>query len=135
MRKLTSAQIRSKFSMVKKVMKHHFGILPKKIEFKPAGLTNFVFEAESKKDKYIVRIASSSGKLNDFIKEQWAVEKAKEKGVPVTEILEVGNKIIGLPYMLQQKLDGKEAQNHPERLTILRELGAYAKTIHSIRTN
>jgi len=134
MRKLTSAQIRSKFSMVKKVMKHHFGILPKKIEFKPAGLTNFVFEAESKKDKYIVRIASSSGKLNDFIKEQWAVEKAREKGVPVAEILEAGSQIIGVPYMLQQKLEGEEAVNHPDRLNILCELGKYAKIIHSIPT-
>ena len=135
MRKLTAAQIRSKSSMVKKVMKHHFGSLPKKIEFKPAGLTNFVFQAQCKTDKYIIRIGSSPEKLHDFIKEQWAIEQAKGKGVPVAEILEVGNKIIGKPYMLQQKLDGEEAPNHPERLTILRELGAYAKTIHSIQTN
>jgi len=135
MRKLTPAQIRSKSSMVKKVMKHHFGSLPKNIEFKPSGLTNFVFEAHCKREKYIIRIGSSSEKLHDFTKEQWAVEQAKEKGVPVAEILEVGNKIIDKPYMLQHKLDGEEAPNHPERLTILRELGAYAKTIHSIKTN
>jgi hygromycin-B 4-O-kinase len=135
MRRLTKAQIRSKTSMVKKVMKHHFGSLPKKIEFKPAGLTNFVFETQYKADKYIIRIADSAGKLNDFIKEQWAVEQAKQKGIPVSEIMEVGAEIIGIPYMMQQKLDGEEAQNHPERLTILRELGKYAKTIHSIRTN
>ena len=116
-------------------MKHHFGVLPKKIEFKPAGLTNFVFEAHCKKDKYIVRIASSAEKLSDYIKEQWAVEQAKEKGVPVAEILEVGNEIIGTPYMLQEKLDGEEAPNHPDRLNILKDLGAYAKTIHSIKTN
>jgi hygromycin-B 4-O-kinase len=135
MRKLTPAQIRSKTMMVKKVMNHHFGSLPKKIEFKPAGLTNFVFEAQCKTDKYIIRIGGSPEKLHDFMKEQWAIEQAKEKGVPVAEILEVGNKIIGTPYMLQQKLDGEEAPNHLERLNILRELGAYAKIIHSIKTN
>ncbi len=37
--------------------------------------------------------------------------------------------------MLQQKLDGEEAPNHPERLNILKDLGAYAKIIHSIQTN
>src|SRR5688572_8708749 len=105
MRKLTKAQIRSKTLMVKKVMKHHFGSLPKKIEFKPAGLTNFVFEASCKTDKYIIRIGSSPDKLNDFNKEQWAVKQAKGKGIPVAEILEVGNKIIDAPYMLQQKLN------------------------------
>ena len=135
MRKLTKAQIRSKTLMVKKIMKHHFGSLPKKIEFKPAGLTNFVFEAHFKTDKYIIRIGNSPDKLNDFNKEQWAVEQAQGKGVPVSEILEVGSKIIGTPYMLQQKLDGEEAQNHPERLNILHELGKYARTIHSIQTN
>lgn len=135
MRKLSQAQVRSKTSMVKKVMMHHFGMLPKKIEFKPAGLTNFVFEAHCKNEKYIVRIASAPEKLNDYVKEQWAVEQAKEKGVPVAEILEVGNEIIGVPYMLQQKLDGEEAINHPERLKILFDLGKYAKVIHSIKTN
>jgi len=135
MRKLTPAQMRSKKSMVTKVIKHHFGSLPKKIEFKPAGLTNFVFEVQCKAEKYIVRIARSPEKLNDYIKEQWAVEQAKEKGVPVAEILEVGIKTIGVPYMLQQKLDGEEAANHPERLTILNEVGVYAKMIHSIKTN
>ena len=134
MRKLTPAQIRNKSSMVKKVMKHHFGVQPKKIEFKPTGLTNYVFEAHGNTKKYIVRIAKTGEKINDYRKEQWAVEKAKEKGVPVAEILEVGSEIIGVPYMLQQKLDGEEAQNHPERLSILKELGKYAKTIHSIQT-
>ena len=134
MRKLTAAQIRSKSSLVKKIMKHHFGVLPSGIEFKSKGLTNFVFEAQCKKEKYIIRIAGATKELNDFVKEQWAVEKAKEKGVPVAEILEVGSQIIGVPYMLQQKLEGEEALNHPDRLNILCELGKYAKIIHSIPT-
>lgn len=135
MRKLTAAQIRSKSSLVKKVMKHYFGVLPSGVEFKSTGLTNFVFEAHCKKEKYIIRIAGATKELNDFIKEQWAVEKAKEKGVPVAEILEVGSKIIGVPYMLQKKLEGEEALNHPDRLNILCELGKYAKIIHSIPTS
>lgn len=135
MAKHTPAQIRSKTDMVKKVMKHHFGSMPKNVRFKPAGLTNFVFEAECKAGKFIVRIASDASKLNDYIKEQWAVERVSEKGVPVAEILEVGNEIIPFPYMLQRKLDGSEALHHPERLSILKEMGHYTRLINSISTS
>ena len=130
----SASQVRTKKEMAKKIIKHHFGALPKKIEFQTAGRTNFVFETEVKNSGYIVRIAANGNKLHDFIKEQWVTEKAREKGVPVPEILEVGNEIIGLPYMLQGKIDGEEATDHPQRLEILQSLGSYARLIHSIPT-
>jgi len=130
----TAAQIRLKTAMARKVVKHHFGRSLQKIEFKPAGKTNFVFDVITKEGNYIVRIANSRTKLNDFMKEQWATQKALTIGVPVPEILEVGNEIISLPYMLQQKIEGQEAVNHPDRLKILHKLGKYARMIHSIPT-
>jgi aminoglycoside phosphotransferase (APT) family kinase protein len=130
----TAAQIRSKTAMVKKLIKHHFGGAIKKIEFKPAGKTNYVFEVVNGDGKFIVRISDSRTKLNDFIKEQWATQKVSEKKVPVPEILEVGNEMIPLPYMLQKKIEGKEAMDHPKRLDILYDLGCYVKQIHSIPT-
>ncbi|HKC37636.1 MAG TPA: aminoglycoside phosphotransferase family protein [Chitinophagaceae bacterium] len=130
----TPSQIKSKTAMAKKVVKHHFGKSLQKIEFKPAGKTNFVFDVVTKEGNYIVRIANSRTKLNDFTKEQWAAQKALNIGVPVPEILEVGNEIIPLPYMLQQKIEGQEAVNHPDRLKILHRLGKYARMIHSIPT-
>lgn len=120
--------------MAKKVIKHHFGGSIKKIEFKPAGKTNYVFEAATSNGHFIVRISDTRTKLNDFIKEQWAAQRAAEKKIPVPEILEVGNEVIPLPYMLQEKVDGKEAMDHPKRLDILYDLGRYAKDIHSIAT-
>ncbi len=134
MPKRTAAQIRIKTAMAKKLVTHHFGKAVKKLEFKPAGKTNFVFEVQTKDDAFIVRIANSTTSLHDFIKEQWAVQKAAEQGVPVPEILEVGIEVIPLPYMLQRKIKGEEAVDHPERLNILRELGSYARLIHSIPT-
>ena len=130
----TASQIRSKTAMARKVVQHHFGKGSRKIEFKPAGKTNFVFDVQTKDGNYIVRIATSRTKIHHFIKEQWATHKALEAGVPVPEILEVGNEIIDLPYMLQQKIDGAEAIHHPDRLKILCKLGKYAKKIHSIPT-
>jgi len=130
----TLSQIKTKTALAKKVVKHHFGKSLQKIEFKPAGKTNFVFDVITKNGNYIVRIANSSTKLNDFTKEQWATQKALNIGVPVPEILEVGNEIISLPYMLQQKIEGQEAMNHPDRLKILHKLGKYTRMIHSIPT-
>jgi len=99
----TPLQIKSKTAMARKVVKHHFGKSLEKIEFKPAGKTNFVFDVATKEGNFIVRIANSRAKLNDFMKEQWATQKALSVGVPVPEILEVGHDLISLPYMLQQK--------------------------------
>jgi aminoglycoside phosphotransferase (APT) family kinase protein len=127
-------QIRNKTDMVKKVIKHHFGKGPKKIQFNPAGLTNFVFDVATNDGDFIVRIATSAGKLHDYQKEQWAVKQASQKGVPVAEILEVGCEVIPLPYMLQRKLKGLETSHHPDRHEVLKELGSYAKLIHSIPT-
>jgi hygromycin-B 4-O-kinase len=134
MPKHTAPQIKAKTAMAKKVVAHHFGKGVGHLEFKPAGKTNFVFEVATKDGDFIIRIASKTTKFSDFIKEQWATQKASEKGVPVPEILEVGNEIIALPYMLQRKCDGEEAMNHPGRLDILRDLGKYARLIHSVKT-
>jgi len=120
--------------MARKVVMHHFGKSLEKIEFKPAGKTNFVFDVVTKEGNFIVRIANSRAKLNDFMKEQWVTQKALGIGVPVPEILEVGHEIISLPYMLQEKIEGEEAVNHPDRLNILQDLGKYARMIHSIPT-
>jgi aminoglycoside phosphotransferase (APT) family kinase protein len=134
MPKYTAAQIKAKTAMARKVARHHFGKSFKKVEFKPAGKTNFVFEVVTTKGNYIIRIASLRTKIHDYFKEQWATHKASLAGVPVAEILEVGNEIIPLPYMLQQRVEGTEAINHPDRLKILSKLGHLARKIHSIET-
>ena len=135
MAKRTPKEVREREAMVKTIMKHHFGVTPRKIEFKPAGMTNFVFEAVCKKGDFIIRIGSNSRKLNDFMKEQWAVERVREKGVPVAEILEVGNEIIPYPYMLQEKRAGTDAMHHPDRKQVIYEVGQLARIIHSIPTS
>jgi aminoglycoside phosphotransferase (APT) family kinase protein len=134
MAKRSAAQVQAKTDLAKKVVTHHFGESVKKIEFKPAGLTNFVFDVETRGGSYIVRIATEHGKLHHFIKEQWATEKVREKGVPVPEILDVGNECIPHPYMVQEKIEGDHALDHPDRLQILTRLGKYARVIHSIPT-
>ena len=134
MPKYTAAQIKAKTALARKVARHHFGKSFKKIEFKTAGQTNFVFEVVTTKGNFIIRIASLRNKIHDYFKEQWATHKASLAGVPVAEILEVGDEIIPFPYMLQQRVAGTEAIHHPDRLNILLKLGQYARKIHSIET-
>lgn len=128
------APIKLKFGMAKKIAEHHFGKPVSNIEFKPAGKTNAVFDVTTRKGNFIIRIAPSRTRINEFLKEQWATQKARDAGVPTPEVLEVGNEIIPLPYMIQTKAKGKEAVDHPARLQILKDLGAYARRIHTIPT-
>lgn len=130
----TAAQIKAKAEMAKRIFLHHFGKTPDKLNFQPAGKTNFVFEVTSGRKNYIVKISTAQEKLHDFIKEQWVVQKAHEQGVPVPEILEVGSEVVRFPYMLQQSVKGDEGVDHPLRSDILCDLGKYAKLIHTIPT-
>ena len=63
------------------VLQYHFQKKPKKIRELHGGLVNFVFEAEVEKERLIVRISEEPAKLQVYLKEQWAVGKAREKGV------------------------------------------------------
>src|SRR4051812_13794972 len=109
MKKRSSKQIQHNLDRAKAVIKHHFNKDPKKLTYKPAGETNFVYEVEMGKENFIVRISTDDSCIDDFEKEKWAVKRAEEKGVPVAEIVEVDTKAISKPYMVQRKIKGHDA--------------------------
>jgi aminoglycoside phosphotransferase (APT) family kinase protein len=117
------------------VLRHYFEARPEFIEQIHGGLANYVFEARLKKRELIVRLSDDPCRLPTYMKEQWAVKRAKEHGVPVAEILEVGNAVDGVPYMISQKVVGLPANESADRLPILRELARYARIINSITTS
>jgi hygromycin-B 4-O-kinase len=121
--------------MATQLIEHLLKSKPSRVSHHVGGLTNHVFSARHALGNFIVRIGTSPGKVNHYIKEQWVVGQAREAGVPTTEILEVGNEIVPWPYMISRKAEGEAATHHPERLAILRELGHYASIIHSIKTS
>ncbi len=134
MAKHPADKVRKNSEMAEIVIEHHFGVRPKNISFLSTGLTNFVFEVTVPGGEFIVRISTSAKKINYFHKEQWAVAQAKKAGVPVAEILEVGNDVVHMPYMIQKKLNGQEATFHPDRLKIIQQMGVYTALINSIPT-
>ena len=119
---------------VRKVLEHHLG-KPRRIQQIHGGVSNFVFEALVGREEFVIRISNKPTRLQYFMKEQWAVNKARCKGVPAPEILEVANDIIGLPYMVLRKVAGKDATCEAGHVDIFHQMGAYAAAINSIATS
>ena len=119
----------------RRVIEHHFGTRPKRVEHKAAGLSNFVFHVQHAEGEFIVRISPLQEAINSFIKEQWSQLAAQKAGVPTAEILEVGVSVIPQPYMITRHIDGHAAAVHPERLSIVRQMGEIAAKINSVRTH
>jgi aminoglycoside phosphotransferase (APT) family kinase protein len=135
MKNRTNADIAHFAKLSRQLISYHFP--KKKFTIKPlsGGLTNYVFAVHAGSDSLVVRINDKPEKIHFFMKEQWAVVKAKEKEIPVPEILEVGNDIIPYPYMISRKIEGEEAIHHKCRLDIIKNMGHYAAIIHTIPTN
>ena len=121
-------------SMAAAVIEHHLGKAPKRLTHRAAGLSNFVFEAEHAGGQFVVRIAPKADKLNAYIKEQWAMRRVRELGVPTPEVLEAGSDVIGVPYMIARRVRGEEAIHHPGRLDVLRGMGRYTALINQVPT-
>jgi aminoglycoside phosphotransferase (APT) family kinase protein len=120
---------------IEELIIHHVGKAPSHIEQIHGGSANFVFDVTVGKDHLIVRISENPAKLQLFVKEQWAVQKVREKKVPAPEILEVGNEAVPFPYMIVRRAEGLRAETHPKRARIVREMAEYTKIIHSIPTS
>lgn len=116
------------------VVENVFGKKPENTDYKTTGHTNYVFEVKVPDGEFIVRISASSDNIKDFYKEQWVIDRVRKAGVPVAEIIKVGNDVIDSPYMIQKKLDGEVALYHPEKKKILQKMGEYTCLINSIAT-
>lgn len=127
--------IRNAKEMARAVIAHHFGNKkPRRILHKMSGLSNFVFEVLHAEGDFIVRISPDPVRINSFIKEQWAQNRAREIGVPIPEILEVGSHVINQPFMISRVVKGNNALTHSKRWEIVKEMGHYAALINTIKT-
>jgi hygromycin-B 4-O-kinase len=115
------------------VLKHLLGQPPREVKALGGGLSNFVFSVRHGRDELVMRLNSNPAKVKDYLKEQWAMARAAERGVPVPEVLEVGAH--PLPFMVSRRVPGTEGTHHPERRQVLEELGRMAKLIHAVPTN
>jgi hygromycin-B 4-O-kinase len=122
-------------SYARKIIEHHLGGKAERVVAKGGGITNFVYEVNHPEGDFIVRLGSSPAKVKEYLKEQWAIARAGEAGIPTAEVLEVGADLVPLPYMVARKVEGTEATHHPERFAILREMGRLTRLIHNVATD
>src|SRR5215204_2481108 len=121
-------------AIAQKVIEHHLGKAGP-IQQIHGGVSNFVFEAAVGREEFVLRISNRPTRLQYFMKEQWAVNKVRSKGVPAPEILEVGNDVIGLPYMVSRKVAGTDATSQAGNLDVFHQMGKYAASINNIATS
>ncbi len=130
-----AATVRRARRDVAAIVGHHFGTPARRIVRRAGGLTNLVFAVDHPEGEFVVRLAPSAERIGEFIKEQWATQRAREAGIPVPEVLEVGNGIGEAPYMIARRVRGQPATRHPDRGRIVRELGRLAAAINAIPTD
>jgi len=71
--------------IVDSVIRNHWGRPPDRIEALDGGLSNYVFAADVGGKSYIVRFSPSAEKIESYLKEKWAIEKAGDGDVWVRE--------------------------------------------------
>ena len=96
------------------------------------GRVNKVFIAETANQKVVIRMSERGQALDEYTKEAWCIEQATARRVPVPSVISVGQ-CEGNAYIVQSYIDGNDRIESPaSKLDILRELGKYARLIHSI---
>ena len=95
------------------------------------GFVNEVFVGETENSKLVVRM-NDANSLDEYQKEVWSVNQAREKSIPVAEILKVG--IFGeKAYSIQKFIEGSEGRDSSiDKKFIWEKLGEYASLIHRI---
>ncbi|MCU0759692.1 MAG: aminoglycoside phosphotransferase family protein [Steroidobacteraceae bacterium] len=119
----------------RRIISHHLGDGAYRVCARGGGATNHVYEVAHPEGTFIVRLSLDPAKIHDFQKEQWAIAQAREAGVPVPQVLEVGNQPGPFVYMVSNLARGEEATRHPQRMELLEQLGALAARIHRVATH
>jgi aminoglycoside phosphotransferase (APT) family kinase protein len=130
-----SGTIRRYRRLARRIVQHYFGTPAARIVYRSSGLTNYVFAINHVEGQFVIRISPEPERINAFRKEWWAAQQARTAGIPIPDILAVGNDIGPEPYMITRRVSGAEATYHPKRLRIIREMGRFGALINSIQTN
>lgn len=96
------------------------------------GFVNQVCVVETESHKVVVRM-NDSGTYPSYVKEKWCIEQAAAIGIPGPEVLSIGI-VDETAYMIQGFVDGDNGlESTVPKSDIWRQLGKYAKRIHSIQ--
>jgi aminoglycoside phosphotransferase (APT) family kinase protein len=133
--KTPTSDVRRYRGIARDIVRDFFRKDASRIAYKRTGLTNFVFAINHAEGQFVIRISPDSNKLKAYQKELWATRRVRVLGIPTPEVLMVGTVESGEPYMISRRVSGTEAIHHPNRLSIIHEVGIFAKEINSIQTH
>lgn len=133
--KISNSELRRYRGIAREIVQDHFRKDAGRISYKPTGLTNFVFAINHAEGQFVIRISPEPDRLKAYQKELWATRRVRVLGIPTPEVLKVGTVESGEPYMISRRVSGTEATHHPKRLSIIHEVGVFAKEINSIQTH
>jgi len=96
------------------------------------GSVNKVFIVEAVNHKVVIRMSDRGEALDEYTKEAWCIERVAARGVPVPSVISVGE-CEGHAYIIQSYIAGDNGKDSgAPKLGIWRELGRYARLVHSI---
>ncbi len=96
------------------------------------GATNKVFRVDLSESTIVIRI-SPEPNADQFQKEQWEMEQARQLQISTPKVLSVGM-YENTPYMIQEFIGGVHGTEAPNKTGLWKTLGEYAKIIHSMPT-
>jgi hygromycin-B 4-O-kinase len=118
--------------VVRNVVARHVAA-PTRVAPLRGGLSNHAFDVETDHEQVVVRLADQPDKLEGYERERQAADRARALGVPTQEVVAIGQEG-AWTYSIARRLAGDPAMDHPDRLSILEELGRIARAVHGIRT-
>ena len=96
------------------------------------GSVNKVFLVETANNKVVVRVSDRDEALDEYAKEAWCIEQVAARGVPVPSVISIGRRA-GHAYIVLSYIAGEEGRDsRAPKSGIWRELGRYARLIHSV---
>ena len=96
------------------------------------GRVNKVFIVEAVNNKVVIRMSDGGEAFDEYTKEAWCIQQATARGIPGPSVISVG-RCEGSSYIIQSYIAGDNGKDSPvPKLSIWRELGKYARLIHSI---
>lgn len=97
------------------------------------GQVNQIYLLKTRKEKYILRTDLTEDNTNRFKKEMWCSQVVNKQGILSPKVFVIGLDG-GHPYMIMSYIEGKNGDEatEDEKDKIWKELGKYARKIHSI---
>ena len=120
---------------VNRLVYYYFQELPEDLELLESNFAETVLTFKSRKfGKLIIRLSQDRSKLSTYLKNQWARNRAAERGVPIAHCLLINDSVIPYVYMIETVAEGIPANEFwGDNRTLWHEIGAIATRINSIR--